>query len=181
MRVILMIASIIVLALALVFACKPGKETAPVKTEVRTSVKDVLDKKVSVQVARVGRTNKFLLTAKHDRGPDLEWWISADATLLDKKGKAVPDRTPGTSRFHWVEGDEDNKESHAGNFRKDNPIKETLVLDTEGLTKGKYTARPSIRIYERGKGAHPSMRDPYYRDQYGILPGKFEPASFTLK
>lgn len=152
------------------------------KKQPKPLSKEVQDSRITVSLSRVGATNKFLLSAQYAGKLDMIWWITADADLFDAKGQFVPrpkDKL-GTSWFHWKEDDESTT-SHFGDYRRDNPLKETLILDTEGLAPGKYRAVPSVNIFERGKDAHPKMKDPYYRDINGIRPGKVLGIEFTLK
>lgn len=149
------------------------------KKQSKPSFKEVQDRRITVSLSRVGATNEFLLSAQYAGKIDMIWWIAADADLFDAKGKFVPARKAGTSRFHWKEDDESTT-SHWGDYRRDNPLKETLVLDKEGLAPGKYRAVPSVNIFERGKDAHPKMKDPFYRDEHGIRPGKVQDIVFTV-
>lgn len=147
-----------------------------------TTPKEIQDTRVSVSISQGNKVSEFLLTAVCAGNPDMDWWIKADADLLDARGKFVPrpKGKAGTGWFHWKEDDESTS-SHFGDYRSGNPLTETLMLDMKELAPGKYRAVPSIRIFERGKDAHPSMKDPYYSQINGIKPGKVEGTTFTIK
>lgn len=147
-----------------------------------TTPKEVYDKRVTVSISRLGETNQFVLTAKYSGKLDMLWWIKPDADLLDTMGKFVPrpKGKAGTGWFHWKEDDESTS-SHFGDYRRGNPLTETLMLDMKELAPGEYRAVPSIRIFERGKDAHPRMSNPYYRDINGIRSDKIKTVEFTVK
>ena len=140
----------------------------------RVTSKELRDERVTVRMSRMGRSNEFQLTAEYAGRLNGTWCITAGAILFDAQGNEVRARKAGTSRFHWKE-DDDSKESHFGDSRSDNPLRETLVLDMQGLAQGKYRARPSVDIFYAKKAAHLTNRPE------GIKPGKVVDISFTIK
>lgn len=141
--------------------------------------KEVYDNRVTVSISQIvgAKDYRFEVTARRTGGKDMSWWMLTNALLNDPSGKPVP-----SNRFIWLEDPEDDSslESHYRLFRRDNPLKETLILDTKGLAPGTYTVRPCVRIFENGKDADPSMKDTYYF-MHGILPGKITDLKFTIR
>ena len=147
-----------------------------------SSTAEVQDTGVTARMSQVDKTNEFRLEVSYAGKRDMLWWVTADANLFDAHGNPVPRpaNKAGTSWFQWKEDEQETMDdkgllivsNHFGNFRRDNPLVETLILDTKGLPPGQYRAVPSVNIFERGKDAHPKMKDPYYRDMQGIKPGK---------
>lgn len=152
--------------------CRQGAKQPITPEEVR-------DDRVTVSMSRIGSSNEFQLTAQYKGKLDMTWWITADADLYDAKGKEIRARKAGTGRFRWKEDDYSEK-SHFGYFRSDNPLRETLLLDTSGLQPGRYRAVPSVNVFERGKDAHPKMKETYYREIVGIRPGKVRDLDFYI-
>lgn len=139
-----------------------------------TTPLEVRDKRVTVRMSRVGTTNEFRLTAEYAGKLNGTWFITAAADLFDFQGKEVRARTAGTGRFHWKE-DNGPLVNHSGDSRGDNPLRETLVLDMQGLAPGRYSARPSVDIFYEKKAAHLTNAPE------GIRPGKVVDISFTIK
>lgn len=146
-----------------IIGCRQTKQQQPM------APMQVQDKRVTVRMSRIS-TNEFKLTAQYAGKLDMTWWIDADANLYDASGKEVRARKAGTRRFHC-------KVNHFGVNRPDNPLKEILVLDMQGLAPGKYLARPSVDIFEYGKDALPKPNDP----SCTICPGKVVGVTFTIK
>lgn len=161
------------LCVASIVGCRQGAKQPVTPEEVR-------DERVTVHMSRIGSSNEFQLTAQYKGKLDMIWWLTADADLYDAKGKEIRARKAGTGRFRWKE-DDDSEKSHFGSFRRDNPLRETLVLDTSRLQPGQYRAVPSVSIFQRGKDAHPKMEETYYREITGIKPGKVRPLIFYMR
>lgn len=142
--------------------------------QTKVTPKEVRDERVTVRMSRMGITNEFRLTAEYAGKLNGTWFITASANLFDAHGKEVRARTVGTGRFHWKE-DNGSLVNHSGDSRSDNPLVETLVLDTKGLSSGKYWAMPSVDIFYEKKAAHLTNRPE------GIKPGKAIGLTFTLK
>lgn len=155
------------LAVCLVGCRQSAKQQPVTPLEVR-------DERVTVRMSRMGSTNEFQLTAQYAGKLNGTWFITAGANLFDAHGKEVRARTAGTGRFHWKE-DNGPLVNHSGDSRSDNPLVETLVLDTKGLSSGKYRARPSVDIFYEKKDAHLTNRPE------GIRPGEVVDLKFTIK
>lgn len=180
-------AATMVICLVLICIVGCGTKETPVNAHSSNSDQEVKDTGVTARISRTGETNEFRLEVSYSGKRDMLWWVNASASLYNAQEKPVtrPVNKAGTGWFHWKEdreGDYDSTEpNHFAYHRRDNPLVETLVLDTKGLSPGKYRAVPIVDIFERGKDAHPKMKDPYYRDMQGIKPGKVVDCWFTIQ
>lgn len=163
---------------------RPRRSQAPVTKVVR-------DAGVTAKIMRIGSTDHFKMEVSYSGRRDMTWWAYPHATLYDAKGKEVPrpKNAKQPSLFTWQEdertvvdkGEFVDVANHFGDYRRDNPLVETLVLDAKGLMPGRYRAEPMVTIFEKGKGAHPAMKDPFYAMEMGVAPAKVESCWFTVR
>lgn len=143
-----------------------------------------VDKDVTAKIIQTGFLNQFRVEVSYAGKRDMEWWAHVAAILYNGNGKEVLPREPGISRFRWVEdtSEDDGRTAvnHFGNFRKDNPLIETLILDASGLKAGIYQVKPIVSLFERGPGADPQTLN-FQSQEYGLKPGKLIGCTITIK